>query len=87
MNGKSLRITIREQLCGRVINEIIKFAKDNNANAIAVENLKSLQSRLRTNRIRKKALGIAYNYFIRGKRGKKKCIIRLKKLKAYDLIG
>ncbi|GIU72604.1 MAG: hypothetical protein KatS3mg003_2083 [Candidatus Nitrosocaldaceae archaeon] len=85
-DGKSLRVTSREQLTGRVINEIIKFAKDNNAEAIAVENLKSLQYRLKANKLRKKALGIAYNYFNRGKRGKKSCMIKLKQLKAYDIM-
>ncbi len=59
--GESKRIDLRRQIIGYICNKIIKFAKENNADIIVIEDLKGLSKRLRTLKSIRKALGILYN--------------------------
>ena len=60
--GDSKRIDIRRQLIGYICNQILKFANENNADIIVIEDLKGLNRELKTLRIIKKELGRLYNY-------------------------
>jgi len=59
--GDSKRIDIRRQLIGYICNQILKFANENDADIIVIEDLKGLNKELKHLRIIKKELGRLYN--------------------------
>jgi len=58
--GDSKRIDIRRQLIGYICNQILKFANENDADIIVIEDLKGLNKELKTLKIIKKELGKLY---------------------------
>jgi transposase len=59
--GDSKRIDIRRQLIGYICNQILKFANENNADIIVIEDLKGLNKELKTLKIIRNELGNLYN--------------------------
>jgi transposase len=59
--GDSKRIDLRRQLIGYICNQILKFADENKADIIVIEDLKGLNKELKHLRIIKKELGKLYN--------------------------
>lgn len=77
--GESERVDLRRQIIGYICNRVIRFARENDADVIVIEDLKGLNKRLRELKRIKKELGRLYNAI--GKEGIKAIDSKIKETK------